>query len=156
MAAEDLKFIITQVGEKHPNYNYSEVYALSIDLDYGRALGDAEPFLASGDIDLKVGDVVELDSKSNFTKKHYPKGVRAVVIGARPRADLDGRILTIFSPQIGEHKISLLWNEKYSYTETGHEVIVEKRAGNKNNEYYEIVDNLTINKMRADFLTRQR
>jgi len=34
--------------------------------------------------------------------------------------------------------------------------IITDKILNKNNEYYTIVDNLTINKIRADFLNRQR
>ena len=154
MSEEELKFIVTKIEKKHPKHNFSEVYVIPIDIDYGRIMGDAKEILCAGDFDLQVGDIVNPNNNYKYVKKQYSNSIHAVVIGAHPRSG--GRVLTVFSPKIGEHNIALMWDEKYSYTETGHEVIVEKRLGVNNNEYYAIVDNLTVNKIRADFLNHQR
>ena len=167
---DDRGYIVTEIvnsdieikGQKYVMFN-------GIALDR-HPLDMYDPHEALGEGTLKVGDIVNMDSNGLHRKKRYTDCEHAIVTGANivqyhslNKTGTMFNIITAFCAKYGDIMIELPspyfgtnvpnW---YIGTQRGDEILVRKCNKSEEEPGYEIVTNLTINKLRTDFLIRNR
>jgi hypothetical protein len=102
-----------------------------------------------GEQGLKVGDIVYMDSEGICHKKQYKDCEPAIVMGHHANT------IYAFCAKYGDITIkpdTYTLKSDYSFTQRGDEILVRKT----HNDTYEILTNKTADKLRSDFLQKQK
>ena len=140
------KYIITEVLKKGvmPR-DYVIINGVPLDTSITFCLGLKNSL---GEKGLEVGDIVDMGSDGIYHKKQHKDCESAIVVGR------DEKTVYAFCAKYGDIIIDLL--DKYSFnpidTQRGDEILIQKTSGGK----FEILTNKTIDKLRSDFLQRQK
>ena len=132
------------------------VALVPIDLRFGEECTPLKfPVYASQDV--SIGDIVDMDmSTGKYSKISYSDCKPAIVIGAdiifAGTRIVALKQIVFFNKEFGQQSIILEHKDRFFYTKCGDEVLVSKN-GDKN---YEIITNKTVDKMRSDFLIKQK
>ena len=144
------KYIVTEV---HTTDNKTFAIFESVALDKQNPLDTHKPKTSVSSGDLKVGDIID----DKFLKKYYKDCEPAIVTGNHSTNTLN--FVTAFCAKYGDIAIELKspfinqgFPNPYIYTQRGDEILVRKKSDNK----FEIVTNKTIDKLRSDFLQKQK
>ena len=107
--------------------------------------------------DVNVGDIVSEIGQKGYKKIEYHDCKRVLVTGADTTSSNFHftKVITFFSPDFGEKKIKLDEDNSFFYTQRGDELMVRENATSQEKKY-EIITNLTVDKMRSQFLIQQR
>ena len=131
------------------------VTIVPIDLQFGESVPFKNPVQASQDV--IIGDIVDMDAVTGkYSKVSYSECKPAIVIGAdiifAGTSVVAIKQIMFFNKEFGQQSIILQHKDRFFYTKRGDEVLV----GKKSDKNYEIITNKTVDKMRSDFLIKQK
>ena len=138
------------------NIKVNFVKLVPVDLRHGTC----DPYLCMSQAlpDVNIGDIVDINiATGQYRKILYGDCKPAIIIGsdvivADGHAMYAQKQVIFFNKEFGQHTIILNHKDKFFYTKRGDEVLVRKNGDKK----YEIATNITVDKMRSDFLIKQK
>lgn len=144
------KYIITEVLKRDIGPK-KLVMINGVTLDTTPSIFELEPRCSLGEEGLQIGDIIDIDIDSSgiYYKKQYKDCESAIVMGRHERT------LYAFCAKYGNIQIQ---QDKYSTNpvitcaQRGDEILVKKIS----DDNFEILTNKTVDKLRSDFLQKQK